>query len=169
MDDAPILICYDGSPGAVRAIDVAGRVLDHGRAIVLTIGPALTDVEEIVAPLVVGDDYEEISVADALTRAAEGTERARQAGFLAAPRAGASEPIWQGIVDVANEIDPGVIVVGSRGLTGAREVVDGSVSHRVVQHAGRPVLIVPPESRRDPDAQTPSARSTGGQLDGRLA
>ena len=72
MDDAPILICYDGSVEARRAIDVALRFLGPRQAIVLTIGTALTDVENMVAPLIVGDDYEEISVADALTRATEG-------------------------------------------------------------------------------------------------
>jgi nucleotide-binding universal stress UspA family protein len=37
-----------------------------------------------------------------------------------------------------------VIVLGSRGLTGVREAFEGSVSHDVAEHAGRPVLIVPP-------------------------
>jgi nucleotide-binding universal stress UspA family protein len=37
-----------------------------------------------------------------------------------------------------------VIVVGSRGLTGLRELFEGSVSHDVAEHACRPVLIVPP-------------------------
>jgi nucleotide-binding universal stress UspA family protein len=37
-----------------------------------------------------------------------------------------------------------VIVLGSRGLSGAREVLVGSVSHDVAEHSGRPVLIVPP-------------------------
>jgi nucleotide-binding universal stress UspA family protein len=36
-----------------------------------------------------------------------------------------------------------VIVVGSRGPQGLRGLVEGSVSHDVVQHARRPVLIVP--------------------------
>jgi nucleotide-binding universal stress UspA family protein len=36
-----------------------------------------------------------------------------------------------------------VIVMGSRGLNGGRELLEGSVSHDVVRHAGRPVLIVP--------------------------
>ncbi len=37
-----------------------------------------------------------------------------------------------------------MIVLGSRGLTGAREALKGSLSHEVAEHAGRPVLIVPP-------------------------
>jgi len=37
-----------------------------------------------------------------------------------------------------------VIVIGSRGLSGARELFEGSMSHEVAEHAGRPVLILPP-------------------------
>jgi hypothetical protein len=38
MPDASILICYDGSEGANRAIDAAAALLGPGRAIVLEIG-----------------------------------------------------------------------------------------------------------------------------------
>jgi nucleotide-binding universal stress UspA family protein len=51
------------------------------------------------------------------------------------------------VVDVANEIDAAVIVVGSRGLRGMKERLEGSVSHQIAEHAARPVLIVP--SSRD--------------------
>jgi nucleotide-binding universal stress UspA family protein len=44
---------------------------------------------------------------------------------------------------MADEIDAGLIVVGSRGLTGLKELLKGSFSHDVAEHAGRPVLIVP--------------------------
>lgn len=43
----------------------------------------------------------------------------------------------------AIDIDAAVIVIGSRGLTGAREILAGSLSHEVAEHAGRPVSIVP--------------------------
>jgi nucleotide-binding universal stress UspA family protein len=38
-----------------------------------------------------------------------------------------------------------VIVAGSRGLRGLKSVVLGSVSSGLVNHAGRPVLVIPPE------------------------
>jgi nucleotide-binding universal stress UspA family protein len=56
--------------------------------------------------------------------------------------------LWEGIVDVADDIDAAVIVIGSRGLKGIREQFEGSVSHEVAEHAGRPVLIVPPAHSR---------------------
>ena len=48
------------------------------------------------------------------------------------------------MVELADEIGAAAIVLGSRGLTGARELLKGSFSHEVAEHAGRPVLIVPP-------------------------
>jgi nucleotide-binding universal stress UspA family protein len=51
-------------------------------------------------------------------------------------------------IDVADEIDASVIVIGSQGLKGICERFEGSVSHEVAEHAGRPVSIVPPENGR---------------------
>jgi nucleotide-binding universal stress UspA family protein len=63
----------------------------------------------------------------------------------AEPRGQLASSTWKGIVDVADELDVAVIVIGSRGLTGMKKVFDASLSQQVAEHAGRPVLIVPPE------------------------
>ena len=47
------------------------------------------------------------------------------------------------IMDIASREDADLIVVGSRGLGGFRELLLGSVSHQLTQHAGRPVVVVP--------------------------
>jgi nucleotide-binding universal stress UspA family protein len=49
------------------------------------------------------------------------------------------------ITRVAEEIDAGLIVMGSRGLGGVRRALMGSVSDAVVRHAHCPVMIVRPE------------------------
>ena len=150
MHDAPILICYDGTEGSDVAIDAAADLLGARRAVVLDLGPPLTEAESlaVLGPAIPGTAFEELNTEDALVRARQGAERAHRAGFDADARAGIAAPTWQGIVDAADEIDAAVIVLGSRGLEGARERIEGSVSHAVAQHSGRPVLIVPPESNR---------------------
>jgi nucleotide-binding universal stress UspA family protein len=150
MNDAPILICYDGSDDAQRAIDAAADLLGPRRAVVLDVGPPLTPAESfaVMAPVTPGAAFEELNEDDARQRARAGAELARQAGFNAEARANLGAPTWEGIVDVADTIDAAVIVLGSRGLKGAREVFEGSVSHDVAEHAGRPVLIVPPRRER---------------------
>jgi nucleotide-binding universal stress UspA family protein len=146
MDDAAILICYDGTKGSDCAIEAAAALFGPGKAVVLDIGPPLTSAESVamISPVVPGQAFEDLNTADALDVARVGAKRAEQAGFTAEPRAALSSPTWEGIVDIADEIDAAVIVLGSRGLSGARERFEGSVSHQVAEHAGRPVLIVPP-------------------------
>jgi nucleotide-binding universal stress UspA family protein len=92
--------------------------------------------------------FEELNADDAMTRARVGAEHAWRASFAAEARASVDAPTWEGIVDLANHIDAAVIVLGSRGLNGARELLEGSISHQVAEHAGRPVLIVPPTDTR---------------------
>jgi nucleotide-binding universal stress UspA family protein len=54
----------------------------------------------------------------------------------------------QQIVQVAEDIGAGLIVMGSRGLGGVRRALMGSVSDSVVRHAHCPVLVVRPENER---------------------
>ena len=46
------------------------------------------------------------------------------------------------VVDLAEELGVGLVVVGSRGLGGIRRALMGSVSDSVVRHAHCPVLVV---------------------------
>ena len=53
--------------------------------------------------------------------------------------------VWRAILDAAEEEDAGVLVLGSRGRSGVRSALLGSVSYGVAHHSTRPLLIVPPE------------------------
>ena len=50
--------------------------------------------------------------------------------------------IAESIVAAADEADADLIILGARGLAGVRAFI-GSVSNHVLQHARRPVLVVP--------------------------
>ncbi len=150
MNDTPILICYDGSDDAARGIETAAALFGSRKAVVLDIAPILTPSESLAATssIVPGNAFEELNLDDADQVAGKGAEIARSAGLDAEARGAVAMPTWQGVVDVAADIDAAVIVIGSRGLDGLREAVDGSLSHQVAQHGGRPVLIVPPSDDR---------------------
>jgi nucleotide-binding universal stress UspA family protein len=92
----------------------------------------MTAAESMAATssLVPGTAFEELNSAEARRIAGRGVEIARSAGFEAEPRGELASSTWQAIVDVADELDAAVIVI--------------SVSQQVAEHAGRPVLIVPP-------------------------
>lgn len=68
----------------------------------------------------------------------------QQAGFDAEPVAvEAGGPVWKTIVGIADQHRAATIVMGSRGLTGLRAILLGSVSSAVVHHADRPTLVIP--------------------------
>ena len=74
--------------------------------------------------------------------AEEGCALAREAGLDPEPLVAIGGPIWNRIVEVADERDAGLIVIGSRGRSGLRYAVLGSVAAAVAQHSKRSVLIV---------------------------
>lgn len=151
--DGPLIAAYDGSEGAARAIEVAGRLL-NGRATVvvhaweavfrralaaraLAAGP-LDEVGEII-----GDLHE--AVADRATAVTqEGVAAARAAGLDATGEPVESdEGAWRSIAGVARTHGASAVVVGTRGLGAARSALLGSVSSGLVQNADLPVLVVP--------------------------
>lgn len=148
-----IVLCYDGSEGARGAIDEARRVLKTGDAIVLTVWQRVMYVvsgygaTSMAAPM----DTRDIDVqveATAKRTAEEGVERATSAGFVATAEVlEATSAIWDTVLQFADEHDAAAIVLGSRGLSGVKSLFLGSVSHGVVQHSHRPLLIVPPAAR----------------------
>jgi nucleotide-binding universal stress UspA family protein len=146
MTEQSVLICYDGSHEAKRAVDAAAALLGPRPAVVLNVAPTMTFAEGMAATssLVPGSAFEDLNKADALRRAEAGAARARRAGFDAEPLATTASTTWRGIVDAADELDAVAIVMGSRSVGGLRELARGSLSHDVATHARRPVLIVPP-------------------------
>jgi nucleotide-binding universal stress UspA family protein len=55
------------------------------------------------------------------------------------------------ILELAEELDAGLIVVGSRGIGSLRRALMGSVSDSVVRHAHCPVLVVRGKENARPD------------------
>jgi nucleotide-binding universal stress UspA family protein len=76
----------------------------------------------------------------------EGVAVARGAGFDPQPELVPGDgvhAVWNAIVEVAEQVDASVIVVGHGNLSWLAEKVLGRVDTGVVKHAGRPVLVVP--------------------------
>jgi nucleotide-binding universal stress UspA family protein len=146
-----ILIAYDGSEGARAAIAHAGAVLRGGPAVVATAWApfrdtapaALRALHSTIAEDAIAD-LDAASGQHAEDRAAEGAELARAAGFDAVPRPLAtSHRYFRALLDLADELDAPVIVMGSRGRSPVAAAVLGSVSTGVLHHGRRPVLVVP--------------------------
>ncbi len=65
------------------------------------------------------------------------------------------------VADVADEVDADVIVLGRRGRGGMAELVLGSVSHELVLHSARPVLLI--SHRQAAAKETPAGIAAGGR------
>jgi nucleotide-binding universal stress UspA family protein len=142
-----VLIAYDGSPHARAAIARAGQTLRPGPAVVATGWSSFADsaprlvLRDAVRPVV--EDLDVAGREEAEELAAEGAELARAAGFDAQPRAVRSGgPFYAALVALADEIDAGAIVAGSRGRSSVAAAVLGSVSTGILHHTQRPVLVV---------------------------
>lgn len=147
----PVLVAYDGSENADRAVALAAALFPDRLTLVVTVWqPASVALasHSYGAPLL-GDLVQldrEVEKAAAET-AAKGEQRAIATGATAeGVTVQSTGPIWQAIIETADARDAEVIVVGRRGLSGLRSLLLGSVSNPVVQHSERPVLIAPPES-----------------------
>jgi nucleotide-binding universal stress UspA family protein len=146
--DGPLLLCYDGSEDARHAIQRAGALFPGRRALVVTVWqptavPSSLGFVGQAAGVVDFINVDRAAADDGGRLADVGARIARQAGLIAEPIAvEAAGSVWKTIVDIADRDDAATIVMGSRGLTGLRALLLGSVSSAVVNHADRPMLIV---------------------------
>jgi nucleotide-binding universal stress UspA family protein len=148
-----ILVCYDGSEDSEAAIDSAARLFPGASVKVITVWEPFVDM--MIRSGAMGslggiagaghaEEIDEASRGAALSRATEGAARCSAAGLDAAPVTTSRHlTVADTILEAASELDAGVILMGSRGLGGVKSMLLGSVSHDVLQHADRPVLVVP--------------------------
>jgi nucleotide-binding universal stress UspA family protein len=120
---ARVLVAYDGSPEATRALRVAGEMNDRGRArlgyILLTVGedgPATAEIQRTA-----------LTYFQAHGIVPEAAVRAGRPG--------------QAIVAAARELGCDLVVAGSFGQARWREMLLGSVTLDLLRHSPVPVLI----------------------------
>lgn len=141
-----VVVGYDGSQGAEAALHVALEEARRRGATLRVVG-----AWHVPAPLVgssaapssaarLGEDIRVALTQAVDTAAATLRERDGDVEVEAVVVEGPAVTVLTGEAAAAD-----LLVVGSRGLGGFRELLLGSVSHQCAQHAPCPVLIVPPE------------------------
>jgi nucleotide-binding universal stress UspA family protein len=146
-----IIVGYDGSADAQRAMTVAAGFVRVESALVLTawhlpIVAAEGAIAPVAAPAAAPREQQPELEQAARRTAQDGAGRARAAGIQAEAEtrrcAGAAD-VARTLMDVAEERDADLVVVGRRGISRLKAAVLGSVSDAVLRDGGRPVLVVP--------------------------
>lgn len=145
MSDYTIVVGLDGSEGSRRAVqwvaDLAAR-LGATVCAVHTFEP-LSHLSEVEPPY----DFDAME-ADARRRLeSEWAEPLAGSGVSHEVRVVHGAP-FQCLIDVADEVDADLIVVGARGLGRLKSLALGSTSGKLLHLSHRPVTIVPPAEGR---------------------
>lgn len=144
--ETTMLIAYDGSAEARRALEYAARLLRPRKVEILTAWePLHRQVARAITLTQVSADDEDPAYLTARDHCREGVDLAESLGLQArAHMVESATAIWSAIVDAAVELRPDVIVTGTRGITGWKSLWQSSTADNVVHHAGIPVFVVPP-------------------------
>ena len=132
-----VLVGFDGSEGAVNALNKAMMFIDDdGELIIVAIISLPSDKN-----LLDQKAYESIKsrahnlinnlIDDIGSHDYTITGMVKEGGDIAAV-----------IIDVANELSCDLIVLGSRGSSSLEKYAIGSVANKVVQYAAKPVMVV---------------------------
>jgi len=146
-----ILICYDGSPDAAAAVERAATLFPDQPATVLTVWEPFVEVATrttigfgLIPSIPDPDEIDDASRQAAEKTAGEGAKLATEHGLTAQARTCAQTmTIADALLVEAERIGADAIVMGSRGLSGVKSLQLGSVSHELIQHADRAVIVVP--------------------------
>jgi nucleotide-binding universal stress UspA family protein len=142
-----ILLATDGSPSAAHALDIAVELCRDTGAHLVTLTVRTLDAHgDRDAPH--GDEMDIEPVVDAV--AEEAAHKARMRGIEAESRTAYGAPAVQ-IAEVARELRPDLVVVGSHGRGGFAGAVLGSVSRGLVAKCPVPVTVVRSEVAHTPD------------------
>jgi nucleotide-binding universal stress UspA family protein len=150
-----ILLCYDGSEDAQAAVELTLSLFAGQPITVLAVWEPYSEVISNegwglgfgYAPP--PGDFEQID--DSVRSHAQGAvddavRRFTEKGFTAEGRVESMRgSVAATVLAVGDELDAGAIVLGTRGRSGIKSLLLGSVSNAVLQHADRPVLVVPSE------------------------
>lgn len=156
-----VLIGYDGSECAHRAIVVAAELYPEGQhAVVVNVWtpPLPPDVAyagfaPVVPPFESFEGHKRRAREAAEQLAADGADAARAAGFDAEPLAVTSgKDVASTLAALATEIGAGAIVAGAHHRGPLRAMIHGSVTLGLLHDAEQPVVVVPPKTARTGEA-----------------
>ena len=145
QDDRPVLICWDGSEGAARAIEGAAAIVGEAHRATVLFAHVPTESARGILGGLSGPDAPIMGPADAEALVEEGVRVARQAGFEASGLPVIAERKTSEIIASTAEAEGSLLItMGQRERSGIGTLLLGSVARGVLEADHRPVLLAGP-------------------------
>ena len=147
--DAPVLLCTDGSDIAIRALSAGRTVLRPDAAVALVTVVSEGDPMMVTGTGLAGGVMTQAEF-EAQDRAALATAESHLAatrealGLGDVPTHALRGEAGPAICELAHQLGASAIVIGTRGRSGLKRAVLGSVSDHVVRNAPCPVVVTSP-------------------------
>ncbi len=137
-----IVVGTDGSPTASKAVEHAAS-LAAATGARLHVAMVTPSIPVVVAPdmLIASAEWTDATNKATLTALDVAAEIGTKAGVEVTTHQLSGDPA-DALLALCDDIDADLLVIGSRGMQGARRFFLGSVSSRCAHHANRTVLIV---------------------------
>jgi nucleotide-binding universal stress UspA family protein len=143
--DGPVLICWDGSEGAARAIDDAAAIVGPSRQAIVLFAHVPTESARGILGGFSAPDAPIMGHADAELLMEEGLRAARAAGFDARGLPVVAERKTSEIIAATAEAEGALLIaMGQRERSAIGTLVLGSVARGVLEADHRPVLLAGP-------------------------
>jgi nucleotide-binding universal stress UspA family protein len=143
-----IMVAFDGSKDSVKAVDFGCSLAEkYGSTLIIVhvYSPALppyTGAAPMPIPEVELEGVAELSKERARGVLADGIKLAEERGVKARGELVEASSTVQAMVEFATSERVDLIIVGTRGMTGLKKLILGSVSSGLVSHSACPVLVV---------------------------
>jgi nucleotide-binding universal stress UspA family protein len=136
------LVATDGSKEAEAAVDYAITLAKRTGASLQVLSVALPTGGAVMGPTAERAAANSAGMRGAKSAVEAAVKRAKGAGVAASPQTAQAPDPAPAIVQRAEDLGTTMIIMGSRGMTGIKRVLLGSVAERVVELAHCPVLVV---------------------------
>jgi nucleotide-binding universal stress UspA family protein len=146
MDLKRIIVAYDGSKDSGKAVEVGAELSEKFSAALVIVhvysSPmvAYTATAGLPAPNIT--ELEEAAKEGGQVILERGVGLARKQGVKARGELLESSSVVQALVEFSANEKADLVVVGTRGMTGFKKLILGSVSSGLISHASCPVLVV---------------------------
>jgi nucleotide-binding universal stress UspA family protein len=134
-----VVVGTDGSATAQLAVAQAVELVKDGSAVLHIVSAYRSAAPQIVES---GGEHWRVMPKDHVDNVLqEAAARARMAGAQVETHAATEDPA-DAIIRLAEEVKADLVVVGNKGMTGAKRFLLGSVPNKVAHHAPCAVLVV---------------------------